>query len=446
MLNIFKNKSAHKIDRKAKAMIITSSRVAAVKYKLFMDEELKKQGLKYKTIIAFSGGIDADKLDLSEDEFESLFIANLKGRKFTEDGMNKPHNPQNKKTEELFEQTDNIRFLIVANKFQTGFNEPLLHTMFVDKPLRDKAAVQTLSRLNRMHEGKDDTLVIDFTGSYEQIMKAYKKYQKDVTSNKNSDPKVLTELIIALLNFNIFTNKEVREIVKLATSGDTKNMPVIVGLIHQIKTKFEKDLTRDKRDEFRILMGRYLGVFKYIKALFNIRDKEIIDFYLFLIYLNHKLSNTDSKSLEKELKDVRVVNYSIPELKSEVDEDVQNSGGGGGYGNITRVKETKTVKEVIEEINLQFKAMIGDEGVEIVGKFLEEVSCDQALIDTVINNKNKDMEKVFEEIMRAKLTEKLTAVIMLNAPEKYDDMMSDKVHPFINRTAYNVLRNVALAA
>jgi len=446
MLNIFKNKSAHKIDRKAKAMIITSSRVAAVKYKLFMDEELKKQGLQYKTIIAFSGGIDADKLDLSEDEFESLFIANLKGRKFTEDGMNKPHNPQNKKTEELFEQTDNIRFLIVANKFQTGFNEPLLHTMFVDKPLRDKAAVQTLSRLNRMHEGKDDTLVIDFTGSYEQIMKAYKKYQKDVTSNKNSDPKVLTELIIALLNFNIFTNKEVREIVKLATSGDTKNMPVIVGLIHQIKTKFEKDLTRDKRDEFRILMGRYLGVFKYIKALFNIRDKEIIDFYLFLIYLNHKLSNTDSKSLEKELKDVRVVNYSIPELKSEVDEDVQNSGGGGGYGNITRVKETKTVKEVIEEINLQFKAMIGDEGVEIVGKFLEEVSCDQALIDTVINNKNKDMEKVFEEIMRAKLTEKLTAVIMLNAPEKYDDMMSDKVHPFINRTAYNVLRNVALAA
>ena len=277
-------------------------------------------------------------------------------------------------------------------------------------------------------------------------MKAYKKYQKDVTSNKNSDPKVLTELIIALLNFNIFTNKEVREIVKLATSGDNKNMPVIVGLIHQIKTKFEKDLTRDKRDEFRILMGRYLGVFKYIKALFNIRDKEIIDFYLFLIYLNHKLSNTDSKSLEKELKDVRVVNYSIPELKSEVDEDVQNSGGGGGYGNITRVKETKTVKEVIEEINLQFKAMIGDEGVEIVGKFLEEVSCDQALIDTVINNKNKDMEKVFEEIMRAKLTEKLTAVIMLNAPEKYDDMMSDKVHPFINRTAYNVLRNVALAA
>ena len=446
MVNIFKNKSAHKIEGKAKAMVVTSSRIAACKYKLFMDEELKKQGLKYKTIIAFSGGVEVDKLELTEEEFKNLGIEDLKGGRFTEDGMNKLLNPKNKKTEGLFEETDDIRFLIVANKFQTGFNEPLLHTMFVDKPLRDKAAVQTLSRLNRMHKGKDDTLVIDFTGSYELIMKGYQKYQKDVTSNKNSDPKVLFELIIAMLKFNIFTKDEVAEIVKLGTSGESKSMPVIAGLIHQIKTKFEDDLTREKRDEFRTLMGRYLGIFKYIKALFNIRVKEIIDFYLFLIYLNHKLSNTDGKSLEKELKEVRVVNYSIPELKNEWKDNGGNKGVGGGNGNVTRVKETKTVKEIIEEINLEFKSIIGDEGVEIVGKFLEEVSSDQALIDTVINNKNKDKDKVFEEILRAKLTEKLTEVIMLNAPEKYDAIMSDKVRPFINRTAYNVLRNVAFAA
>ena len=158
MVNIFKNKSADKIDGKAKAMVVTSSRIAACKYKLFMDEELKKQGLKYKTLIAFSGGVEVDKLELTDDDLKQLNIKDLKVSKFTEDGLNKEHNPKSLKTEDLFEKSDEIRFLIVANKFQTGFSESLLHTMFVDKPLRDKNAVQTLSRLNRMHKGKDDTL------------------------------------------------------------------------------------------------------------------------------------------------------------------------------------------------------------------------------------------------------------------------------------------------
>ena len=118
MVNIFKNKSAHKIDGKAKAMVVTSSRIAACKYKLFMDEELKKQGLNYKTIIAFSGGVDVDKLELTDDELKQLNIEDLKGSKFSEDGMNKEHNPKSLKTEEIFEKTDDIRFLIVATNFK----------------------------------------------------------------------------------------------------------------------------------------------------------------------------------------------------------------------------------------------------------------------------------------------------------------------------------------
>ena len=445
MVNIFKNKSAHKIDGKAKAMVVTSSRVAACKYKLFMDEEIKKQGLKYKTIIAFSGGVDVDKLELTDDELEQLNIKELKGSKFSEDGMNKKYNPKGLKTEDLFEETDDIRFLIVANKFQTGFSESLLHTMFVDKPLRDKNAVQTLSRLNRMHPGKEDTLVIDFTGSYELIMKAYKKYQNDVTSNKTSDPNQLNELKAALLKFGIFSQEDITQLVNLATSGDSKNMPAIAGLTFKIKSKFEADLTREKRDEFRILMGRYLGLFKYIVALFNLKDKKLIDFQLFLIYLNHKLSNTDNTSLEKELKDVKVINFSIPELEHDDDEDDDPSGGGGG-GSVTRVKETKTVKQVIEEINLQFNAMIGDEGVQIVSEFIEDVASDQALVDIFVNNIDKDAEMVYNEIIKKLLTNKLSDSIMNKSPEKYGDIMNENVLPYINRTAYNVLRNVAHAA
>lgn len=447
MVNIFKNKSAHKIDGKAKAMVVTSSRIAACKYKLFMDEEIKRQGLKYKTIIAFSGGVDVDKLELTDDELKQLNIEDLKGSKFTEDGMNKELNPKSLKTEDLFEETDDIRFLIVANKFQTGFSESLLHTMFLDKPVRDKAAVQTLSRLNRIHPGKVDTLAIDFTGSYEQIMKAYKKYQKDVISTKTSDPNQLNELKAALLKFGIFTQEDVSQLVNLATSGDSKNMPAIAGLTFKIKSKFESDLTREKRDEFRTLMGRYLGIYKYINALFNLRDKELHEFQLFCIYLNNKLTNKSNKDLEKELRDVSVVNFSIPEVEIDDDDDDDPSGGGsGGGGSVTKVKETKTVKEVIEEINLQFKSMIGEEGVEVVGDFLEDVASDQALVSILANNRNKDAEKVYNEIIKERLTNKLVDSIMNKAPEKYGEIMNENVLSYINRTAYNVLRNVANAA
>ena len=447
MVNIFKNKSAHKIDGKAKAMVVTSSRVAACKYKLFMDEEIKRQGLKYKTIIAFSGGVDVDKLELTDDELEQLNIKELKGSKFSEDGMNKKYNPKGLKTEELFEETDDIRFLIVANKFQTGFSESLLHTMFVDKPLRDKNAVQTLSRLNRMHPGKEDTLVIDFTGSYELIMKAYKKYQNDVTSNKTSDPNQLNELKAALLKFGIFTQEDITQLVSLASSGDNKNMPAIAGITFRIKSKFESDLTREKRDEFRTFMGRYLAIYKYINALFNLRDKELHEFQLFCIYLNNKLTNKSNKDLEKELRDVSVVNFSIPEVEiDDYDDNAPSGGGNGGGGSVTKVKETKTVKDVIEEINLQFKSKIGDEGVEVVGDFLEDVASDQVLVDILVNNRDKDAEMVYNEIIKNLLTEMLSESIMNKSPEKYGDIMNENVLPYINRKAYNVLRDVASAA
>ncbi|MBO3096818.1 DEAD/DEAH box helicase family protein [Gelidibacter pelagius] len=449
MVNIFKNKSAHKIDGKAKAMVVTSSRIAACKYKLFMDEEIKKQGLNYKTIIAFSGGVDVDKLELTDDELKQLRIDDLKGSKFTEDGLNKELNPRNLKIEDLFEETDDIRFLIVANKFQTGFSESLLHTMFVDKPLRDKNAVQTLSRLNRMHPGKVDTLAIDFTNSYKQIIKAYKKYQKDVTSNKSSDPNQLHELKAALIKFEIFSEDDVTKLLELATSGDGKNMPAIAGLTFRIKSNFESNLTREKRDEFRTLLGRYLGIFKYINALFNLRDKELHQFQLFCIYLSNKLSNSGNKDLEKELRDVSVVNFSIPEVEIDPEEeDDNNSSGGstGGHGSVTRVRVTKTVKEVIEEINLNFKSEIGEEGVAIVGEFLENVANDQILISIMLNNKNKDAEKVYNEIIKEQLTNKLVDTIMSKSPEKYGDIMTDNVLSYINRTAYNVLKNTALVA
>ena len=427
MLQVFEKESAHKINGRAKAMIVSSSRLAAVKYKLFLDEEIRNKGLKYKSLAAFSGKI----------EFED--------KSYTEDGMNRPNNPKNLKTEDVFEQDDHIRFLIVANKFQTGFSEPLLHTMFVDKPLRDRNAVQTLSRLNRIHPDKKDTLAVDFTGSYEQIMKAYKKYQKNVTTHKRIDPRSLFELKDALLKFAVFTESDVEEVAALGKSEDSRNMPAIAGLLSRTKKNFKKSLDRENRDRFRTLMNRYIGIFNYIQALYKIPHQPLWDFQTFLIYLKNKLTDADFNTLMKEIQDVRVMNYSIPELeKTEIAEDEEDNETDSP--SVTTVKLTKTVKEVIEEINLKFKSLVTEEGIEIIGAFLDEVTHDENLKSIIRNNTNNHPDLVYEHIIRDEFGRRLGNLVIEKAPELYETMTSENVMPFINRSAYNLLTETALAA
>lgn len=449
IIQLFKNESANKIKGKAKAMIVSSSRLAAVKFKLYIDQEIKSGGLKYKSLVAFSGKIDFKAAKLTEEEIKLLDAEKFRTSSFTEDGMNKANNPKNQKTEDVFEENDEVRFLVVANKFQTGFSEALLHTMFIDKPLRDRNAVQTLSRLNRIHPDKVDTLAVDFTNSYEEIMKAYKKYQKDVTTHKSTDPKVLFELKDVLLKFGLFTLSDIEDVAELGRSGDSINMAAIAGIIFRIKENFEKNLSREKRDEFRTLVGRYISIFNYIQALYHIPQRDLWDFQVFLIYLNNKLSNSDYNSLMKEIKDVKVANYAISEIeisKVEINERDNTDSTEKGSSYVTVVHKTKTVNEVIEEINLKFKSTITTEGVQIVGEFINDVTHDENLKSIIRNNRDKNPDTVYEEIFREKLSGKLINLIMIRSPELYESITNDKVMPFISKTAYNLLREITLAA
>jgi type I restriction enzyme R subunit len=151
MIEHFAGQVAHLVDGKAKAMIVTRSRLHAVRYKQVVDRYLLEKGYQYKALVAFSGTVRDG------------------GDEYTEANMN--HFPDNQ-TAETFKQ-DAYRILIVANKFQTGFDQPLLHTMYVDKRLGGVNAVQTLSRLNRVYPGKNETLVLDFVNKAEDIQEAF---------------------------------------------------------------------------------------------------------------------------------------------------------------------------------------------------------------------------------------------------------------------------------
>ncbi len=183
----FASQVAHRIGGQAKAMIVTRSRLHAVRFKRAIDGYLKERGLPFRALVAFSGTVKDGGAD------------------YTEAGMNGFPEAQ---TRGAFQRPEN-RLLVVAEKFQTGFDQPLLHTMYVDKKLGGVSAVQTLSRLNRVYPGKDETLVLDFTNDAEAIREAFQPYYERTLLTQATDPNLLYDLQRQLLDAHVFDAGEV---------------------------------------------------------------------------------------------------------------------------------------------------------------------------------------------------------------------------------------------
>jgi len=182
-------------------MVVTSSRVHAVRYKNSIDEYIKENGYDLKSLVAFSGTVEDD------------------GFEYTEKGMN-----DGIKESELPSKFDTPEYqvLVVADKYQTGFDQPLLHTMYVDKKLSGIQAVQTLSRLNRTHPGKEDTFVLDFENDREDIYDAFQPYYEKTTIEETSDPQHIYQLESELNKLQIYTQQEVDRFAEAFFSQRTR--------------------------------------------------------------------------------------------------------------------------------------------------------------------------------------------------------------------------------
>ncbi|RYE32414.1 MAG: type I restriction endonuclease subunit R, partial [Sphingobacteriales bacterium] len=183
MVEHFNMATRHKIGGHAKAMVVTGSRLEAVRYKQSFDQYIKSKGYPIKSLVAFSGEVVDDK---------------LKDVKYTEVAMN--NGIKEKELPEKF-GTPEYHVLLVAEKYQTGFDQPLLHTMYVDKRLSGIQAVQTLSRLNRTHPLKEDTFILDFVNDREEIQQAFKTYYDGAEIGEEVDPahlyRIQSELEVA---------------------------------------------------------------------------------------------------------------------------------------------------------------------------------------------------------------------------------------------------------
>ena len=195
MLRIFEENVMPLIEGRAKAMIVTSSRVAGLRYFNIIKEKLKERGAKYKVLYAFSDFTHPE----TNAEIHEHAVNELKDGELIE---------------ERFEGED-YRLMVVANKFQTGFDQPLLAGMFLDKPVVDRNAVQTVSRLNRCHEGKKDVVVVDFTNNAAAILKAFQKYRKGTPfAPEEPDQDLCPKLYAEILAAGVFTQKDAADFVE----------------------------------------------------------------------------------------------------------------------------------------------------------------------------------------------------------------------------------------
>ena len=264
MVEHFRQHVRGRIGGRAKAMVVTSSRLHAVRYAQAFDRYIAKKGYDLGVLVAFSGSVpDPD----------------VPGEEYTEAGMNGIRETE---LPAAFGRADQ-HFLIVAEKYQTGFDQPLLHTMYVDKRLQDLAAVQTLSRLNRTTHGKEDTFVLDFVNEAEDIQAAFKPYFETAEIDEPTDPNMIYRLHSDLVAFQYFWTQEVEAFAK--AFYDPGRKPQDQGKLYAATdpavARFTAEPDEERRETFRKSLTQFVRLYAAITQMIRLQDVELEKLYTF---------------------------------------------------------------------------------------------------------------------------------------------------------------------
>lgn len=276
MIDHFHRDVRHLINGEAKAMVVTKSIVAAIKYRQAFDAYLKEIKSPYKAIVAFSGK------------------KTYKGVEYDEAGMNNFESYRNDIPKNF--KKSQYRFLIVANKYQTGFDQPLLHTMYVDKKLRDVQAVQTLSRLNRAYKPyKKDTFVLDFYNTAEEIKEAFNPYYTATLLSEETNPNKLNDLEDALEKFEVYNKEQVLDFFAKYSSNTERTQldPLLDASAHI----FKHELNTDKQIDIKVKAKSFLRTYSYISRLLDFNNLYWEQLWWFLKMLVPKLTIDENDDL-----------------------------------------------------------------------------------------------------------------------------------------------------
>ncbi|WP_333341564.1 type I restriction endonuclease [Microcoleus sp. T3B2] len=281
--------SQRKINGQAKAMVVTNGIESAIRYKLAFDTYLTEIASHYKTIVAFSGSKEVD------------------GKSETESSMN--GFPSKDIANEF--KKDDYRFLIVADKYQTGFDQPLLHTMYVDKTIADIKAVQTLSRLNRAYKpDKKDTFILDFVNSADTIKAAFDPFYKTTILSEETDLNHLNDLQDALDAYQVYSQDQVNEFIDLFLKGIERDQ--LDPILDECKQTFKDDLDENEQADFKKKAKSFVRNYEFLVQIRPFRNPDWESLKTFLKLLVNKLPSLNEADLSKGiLESIDIESYRI---------------------------------------------------------------------------------------------------------------------------------------
>ena len=332
----FCSKVFMKIGGKARAMLVTSSIERAIEFYKVITRMLEERNSPYRAVVAFT-----DKM--------------IDGQLVTEASLNGfPSAEIETKMEE-----EPYRILVVANKFQTGYDQPLLHTMYVDKQLSGVKAVQTLSRLNRCHPKKQDAFVLDFANDPEMIQKAFQDYYKTTVLVGESDVNKLNDLTETIEGFCFYTQDDVDRVVELKLTGNDDDRPAMDAVLDGVTERFKEELNEDEQIVCKSGIKNFNRCYPYFSSIMPFESAEWEKQYIFYSLLVKKLPKLKIDDFTEGLIDnidfdkYRVVKEEERQIVLE-NENAEVAPVPVGHGTGKPVPEMEALSTIVKDFNELF--------------------------------------------------------------------------------------------
>ena len=411
ILEHFTEHTAKTIEGKGRAILVTPSRLHCVRYKQEFDKQMREMGLPYGCLVAFSGTVhDTDN-----------------GQDYTENRMNAL--PPSTSIADSFKDPQ-YRVLIVASKFQTGFDEPMLQTMYVDKRLDGLQCVQTLSRLNRVATGKTDVQVLDFVNEPEQIQEAFQQYYQTTKLAEETDPNRLYDLQSELDGFDLYDADTIHRFCDVFYDANQPD-ELLQGILDRVVERW-RALETDDKEAFRSTLQSYIRLYGYISQLITFTDVALEKLYVFGRSLNKKLPKRDDHpDLQDVLASVDLDSFRVQRIHEElqlslepIDSEVE--GIGSDVAGI-RESEQDFLSNIIQALNDAYQTEFTAEhkvDIETIHRKVHENEELRQVIegDNTETNKRYKFDQVVEDILLSFVNSKLELFTKLSQPEVKADL------------------------
>lgn len=416
ILDHFFNKSSKEIQGKSRGMIVVKTRKLCVQYFKEINNQLEERKSNFKCLVGFSGEVT------------------FKGdpQKYTEKVLNLTIGHDGDVPLGL--KNPKYRLLVVANKFQTGFDEPMLQSMYIDKSLKDVQCVQTLSRLNRTMTGKASTFVLDFANDPQSVRYSFQKFYQEVGLEEETDPNKLYDIQTSINEFKIFTSEQVDKFCTIFFDKDREE-----GNLHPVLDKVVDNWNilddDEQREDFRLKVSSYIRLYSYLSQIINFKDIELEKHYIFYRYLSKKLkTKTKEKFNIENLIDLE--SLRIQKLHDRIDPLEKNDYEYGGIGVLPGKYKPATkdlLSDIIETINSRYGVNLTEDDKVNIDTVRQKIFEDEEIKKYMTGanseqNKQDYFKKQFDNIILSLLKDRFDFYKKLDENSGLKNLIFDKIY------------------